>query len=59
MRRAVLTLGGTVAGLAALLSFKTHPATLSASATPAAPAVGGHAGGLGYRPEAVDGQAVR
>jgi uncharacterized protein with FMN-binding domain len=50
MRRAVLTLGGTVAGLAALLSFKTHPATLSASATPAAPAVGGNSvGGAGMQ----------
>ncbi len=26
MRRAILTIGGTAAGLAALLSFKTHPA---------------------------------
>ena len=46
MRRAVLTLGGTVAGLAALFSFKTHvpgvtpvaatstPTGLSASAPP-------------------------
>jgi uncharacterized protein with FMN-binding domain len=42
MRRAVLTLGGTVAGLAALLSFKSHPATLSASATPAAPSASGN-----------------
>lgn len=41
MRRAVLTLGGTAAGLAALLSFKTHPATLSASDAPAVPAAGG------------------
>jgi uncharacterized protein with FMN-binding domain len=32
MRRTVLTIGGTVAGLAALLSFKTH------SLAPAAPA---------------------
>jgi uncharacterized protein with FMN-binding domain len=54
MRRAVLTLSGTVAGLAALFSFKTHvpgvtpvaesstPAGLSvsASATPAASAAG-------------------
>jgi uncharacterized protein with FMN-binding domain len=46
MRRAVLTLGGTAAGLAALLSFKTHsttpaaspPATPSASAAASAPA---------------------
>jgi uncharacterized protein with FMN-binding domain len=37
MRRAVLTLGGTVAGLAALLSFKTH--SLAATAAPSAPAV--------------------
>jgi uncharacterized protein with FMN-binding domain len=50
MLRAVLVLGGTAAGLAALLSFKTHPATLSASATPAAPAVGGNsAGGAGMQ----------
>jgi uncharacterized protein with FMN-binding domain len=34
MRRAVLTLGGTIAGLAALLSFKTHPAGLTAETTP-------------------------
>jgi uncharacterized protein with FMN-binding domain len=54
MRRAVLTLSGTVAGLAALFSFKTHvpgvtpvadpgtPAGLSASAppSPTAPAAG-------------------
>jgi uncharacterized protein with FMN-binding domain len=32
MRRAVLTLGGTVAGLAALLSFKTHPLAAPAPA---------------------------
>lgn len=38
MRRAVLTLGGTAAGLAALLSFKTHPATVAADTAPAAPA---------------------
>jgi uncharacterized protein with FMN-binding domain len=48
MRRAILTLGSTAAGLAALLSFKTHssvadvaepgasPAAASAAATPAA-----------------------
>jgi uncharacterized protein with FMN-binding domain len=36
MRRAVLTLGGTIAGLAALLSFKTHPVSsgVSAAGTP-------------------------
>ena len=38
MRRALLTIGGTVAGLAALLSFKTHPVGPVASAAPAAPA---------------------
>jgi uncharacterized protein with FMN-binding domain len=38
MRRALLTLGGTAAGLAALLSFKTHSlaATTPAPSTPAA-----------------------
>jgi uncharacterized protein with FMN-binding domain len=50
MRRAVLTLGGTAAGLAALFSFKTHSlagtAALSAPSTPgtsaaAAPAADG------------------
>jgi uncharacterized protein with FMN-binding domain len=40
MRRAVLTLGSTVAGLAALLSFKTHSlaASVPAPSTPAASA---------------------
>ncbi|MCL2582666.1 MAG: FMN-binding protein [Streptosporangiales bacterium] len=42
MIRAVLALGGTAAGLAALLSFKTHPAA-EASAAPMAPAPGGSA----------------
>ena len=50
MRRAILTIGGTAAGLAALLSFKTHTsaadvaepavspsASSAAAATPAAP----------------------
>jgi uncharacterized protein with FMN-binding domain len=51
MRRAVLTLGGTVAGLAALLTFKTHslaaaapaatPTMPSASASPSQPMTGG------------------
>ena len=44
MRRAVLTLGGTIAGLAALLSFKTHPLSsgVYAAGTPgtSAPAAG-------------------
>jgi uncharacterized protein with FMN-binding domain len=38
MRRAVITLTGTVAGLAALLSFKTHSAAI-ADAAPVAPSV--------------------
>jgi uncharacterized protein with FMN-binding domain len=33
MRRAVLTIGGTLAGLAALLSFKTHAAVSADAAT--------------------------
>lgn len=41
MRRALLTLGGTAAGLAALLSFKTHSL---AAAAPAAPAPAASAG---------------
>jgi uncharacterized protein with FMN-binding domain len=44
MRRAVLTLGGTVAGLAALLSFKTHsaqaPAVAADTPSPATSATG-------------------
>ena len=40
MRRALLTLGGTAAGLAALLSFKTHPVGAMASAAPPVPAAG-------------------
>jgi uncharacterized protein with FMN-binding domain len=38
MLRAALTIGGTIAGLAALLSFKSHPAATVASGTPAPPA---------------------
>jgi uncharacterized protein with FMN-binding domain len=35
MRRTILTIGGTVAGLAALLAFKSHPVTdVSAVGTP-------------------------
>jgi uncharacterized protein with FMN-binding domain len=33
MRRAILTLGGTAAGLAALVSFKTHSPAAAAAAT--------------------------
>lgn len=35
MLRAVLTLTGTAAGLAALLTFKSHPATITAAPPPA------------------------
>lgn len=38
MLRAALTIGGTVAGLAALLSFKSHPAATVASGTSTPPA---------------------
>jgi uncharacterized protein with FMN-binding domain len=34
MRRAILTIGGTAAGLAALLSFKTHTVADAAASTP-------------------------
>ena len=37
MRRAVLALGGTVAGLAALFSYKTHVPTVTALSTPITP----------------------
>jgi uncharacterized protein with FMN-binding domain len=37
MRRAVLALGGTVAGLAALFSYKSHVPTVTALTTPATP----------------------
>jgi uncharacterized protein with FMN-binding domain len=37
MRRAVLALGGTVAGLAALFSYKTHVPTVTALVTPVTP----------------------
>jgi uncharacterized protein with FMN-binding domain len=36
MRRAILTIGGTAAGLAALLSFKTHTVADAAAGTPTA-----------------------
>ena len=42
MLRAVIALGGTAAGLAALLSFKTHPA-VSAVSAPSAPSPAGSA----------------
>lgn len=48
MRRALLTLGGTAAGLAALLSFKTH----SLAATAPAPAVPPSASAMTSQPMA-------
>ena len=46
MRRAVLTVGGTVAGLAALFSFRTHsPLEAAAISTPAAGAPSASASG--------------
>jgi uncharacterized protein with FMN-binding domain len=47
MRRAVLTLGGTIAGLAALLSFKTHPVSSGVSAAGAPGTSASAAGGPG------------
>jgi uncharacterized protein with FMN-binding domain len=70
MRRAVLTLGGTVAGLAALLSYKTHSgATVSADGTPPATPATSAAGALpsptatatrpaGAKPSASAGEAA-
>ncbi|HUN38132.1 MAG TPA: FMN-binding protein [Trebonia sp.] len=43
MRRAVLTLGGTLAGIAALLALKFQPATSLAAGTSAAPGTTGTA----------------
>jgi uncharacterized protein with FMN-binding domain len=53
MLRAVLTIGGTLAGVAALLSFKTHPAPTAAAATsPATPAATPTAGHTPGKPAA-------
>jgi uncharacterized protein with FMN-binding domain len=53
MLRAVLALGGTAAGLAALLSFKTHvPGATSAAPPPAAPATAGAAPAARTSPKA-------
>ena len=41
MLRAVLTLTGTAAGLAVLLTFKSHPATIAAAPPAAPPATSG------------------
>lgn len=52
MRRAIVTIGGTVAGLAALLSFKTHPVGAAASTVPQALSVGASASATPAVPEA-------
>jgi len=67
MRRAILALGSTIAGIAVLLSFKTHgiaaagapaaaPSTPSGSGSPAAPAGAADAAGAAATPSAA-GQA--
>jgi uncharacterized protein with FMN-binding domain len=55
MLRAVIALGGTAAGLAALLSFKTHPAVLAMSA-PSAPSSAGSASTPGMGGSASSGK---
>ena len=58
MRRAVLTLSGTIAGLAVLLSFKSHSTTPAAAAPATQPSTtspaqaGGSPGTAGSRPSA-------
>jgi uncharacterized protein with FMN-binding domain len=53
MLRAVLTIGGTLAGVAVLLSFKTHPASTAAAATsPATPVATPATGHTSGRPAA-------
>jgi uncharacterized protein with FMN-binding domain len=58
MRRAILALGSTIAGIAVLLSFKTHgipaaaPSTPSGSGSPAAPAGAADAAGAVTTPPA-------
>jgi uncharacterized protein with FMN-binding domain len=52
MLRAVLVLGGTAAGLAALLSFKTHVAGAADAAPAAPPATSQAAGGSAPTPAA-------
>ena len=69
MRRAVLTLGGTAAGLAALFSFKTHaavsdaavapqPSPMSASATPGSSSAGSSPGSPASSPPAAPSSAA-
>ena len=59
MLRAVLALGGTAAGLAALLSFKTHvPGATSAAPPPAAPATAGAAPAASTSPKASTSQGA-
>jgi uncharacterized protein with FMN-binding domain len=55
MLRAVIALGGTAAGLAALLSFKSHPA-VSAVSAPSAPSPTGSASAPGMAGSASSGK---
>jgi uncharacterized protein with FMN-binding domain len=52
MLRPILVVGGTVAGLAAILSFKTHPAAPVASPAPAAPMPSASHSGAAGKPTA-------
>jgi uncharacterized protein with FMN-binding domain len=58
MRRAILTLGGTAAGLAALLSFKTHT-TAAAVADPGASPAAAATSGAGQHPSATPSPAKK
>jgi uncharacterized protein with FMN-binding domain len=59
MLRAVLALGGTAAGLAALLSFKTHvPGATSAAPPPASPATAAAAPAGSTSPKASTSQGA-
>jgi uncharacterized protein with FMN-binding domain len=52
LRRAIVTIGGTVAGLAALLSFKTHPMGAAASTAPQSLSAGAPSSAMPAVPEA-------
>src|SRR5580704_17265960 len=59
MRRALLALSSTVAGLILLLSFKTHVPGATGAGTTAASGSGGSAAGAGSADMAGGGQASR
>ena len=58
MRRAIVTIGGTVAGLAALLSFKTHPVGAAASTAPQSLSVGASSSAMPAVPKAGQGMVA-